>query len=62
MATLEYIDIPVGATRISDTINGKKGQVNNDIRPTTKIMTGLLTKPISIAYIIQAKRMIVVVD
>ena len=44
MATLEYIDIPVGAMRlrgISDTINGKKGQANNDIRPATKIMTGL---------------------
>ena len=44
MATLEYIDIPVGAMRlrgISNTINGKKGQVNNDIRPATKIMTGL---------------------
>ena len=44
MATLEYIDIPVGATQlrgISDTNNGKKGQVSSDIRPATKIMTGL---------------------
>ena len=44
MATLDYIDIPVGAMRlrgIPDTINGKMGQVNNDIRPAAKIMTGL---------------------
>ena len=36
MATLEYMDIPVGAMRllsISDTTYRKKGQVNNDIRP-----------------------------
>ena len=60
MATLEYMDIPVGAMRllsISDTIYRKKGQVNNDIRPATNhdwspVTRSLsrFTKPISLLH------------
>ena len=40
MATLDYIDIPVGATRLR-AISQKKAQFSNDMRPATKIMTSL---------------------
>ena len=44
MATLEYIDIPDGATQLRG-ISNNTGQVSNDIRPATKIMTGLPPSP-----------------
>ena len=66
MATLEYMDIPVGAMHllsISDTIYRKKGQVNNDMRPATNhdwspVTRSLsrFTKPISESLLYRASQ------